>query len=214
LSTLVPDALPTIAATTLLAPGLPLLFMGEEYGETAPFQYFVDHGDPDLLEAVRKGRRREFAHFGWNEDIPDPADRATFERSKLTLGAPTHERQQALLRWTRALIELRKSVPALGAANSTQFGHEVWTFERERVIVMHRWAGSGPAALVVLGYNTTPATLSLEAPAGSWTLRLEAAPQPDGAAGSPSTPSELLIGPTVATLALRPYAARVYLRKT
>src|SRR3954453_13922611 len=73
------------AFCTLLAPFTPLLFMGEEYGENAPFRFFSDHIDKRIAKATREGRRREFAafaHFG--EVIPDPQDPATFEASKLT----------------------------------------------------------------------------------------------------------------------------------
>ena len=59
------EALKLAAGITLLSPFVPMLFMGEEYGETAPFQYFTSHGDPELVEAVRRGRREEFAAFGW-----------------------------------------------------------------------------------------------------------------------------------------------------
>jgi maltooligosyltrehalose trehalohydrolase len=80
------DELRIRAALTLLAPQIPLLFMGEEYGERRPFQYFTDHVDPFVADATRDGRRREFAGFaGFSaEDVPDPQDPATFERSKLS----------------------------------------------------------------------------------------------------------------------------------
>lgn len=71
------------AACVFLSPYLPLVFMGEEYGETAPFLYFIDHSDPALIDAVRKGRRKEFSSFLWQGEPPDPASRETFERSKL-----------------------------------------------------------------------------------------------------------------------------------
>ena len=71
------------AGAVLLSPFIPLLFMGEEYGETAPFQYFVSHSDPALIEAVRQGRREEFAAFAWQGEVPDPQDEATFRRSRL-----------------------------------------------------------------------------------------------------------------------------------
>jgi maltooligosyltrehalose trehalohydrolase len=78
-------ARPLAAFCTLLAPFTPMLFMGEEYGELAPFQYFTDHIDPDIAEATRNGRRAEFASFAaFGGEIPDPEDPATFERSKLT----------------------------------------------------------------------------------------------------------------------------------
>src|SRR5579862_790268 len=71
------------AGVTLLSPFVPLLFMGEEYGETSPFQYFVSHGDKDLIEAVRRGRQEEFASFGWKTEVPDPQAESTFVNSKL-----------------------------------------------------------------------------------------------------------------------------------
>ena len=77
---------PLAAFCTLLSPFTPMLFQGEEYGERAPFQFFTDHIDPEIADATREGRRREFAAFAEfsGEEVPDPQDRATFERSKLT----------------------------------------------------------------------------------------------------------------------------------
>ena len=71
------------AGVTLLSPFVPLLFMGEEYGEKRPFQYFTSHGDAALIEAVRRGRRAEFAQFGWGDEVADPQDEATFAASVL-----------------------------------------------------------------------------------------------------------------------------------
>jgi maltooligosyltrehalose trehalohydrolase len=109
-----PDALRVIASLVILSPGLPLLFMGEEYGETRPFLYFTSHGDPDLIQAVREGRAREFASFSWKgPEIPDPQDPTTFERSRLllTAGREITGNQRVLLSFTRHLIGLRKSHP-------------------------------------------------------------------------------------------------------
>jgi maltooligosyltrehalose trehalohydrolase len=68
----------------MLAPGVPLLFMGEEHDESHPFQFFTDHIDPQIAEAAREGRRREFEGFAAfaGEDVPDPQAEQTFERSK------------------------------------------------------------------------------------------------------------------------------------
>ena len=91
------------AAVVLFSPLTPLLFQGEEYGETAPFQYFTDHIDPLIADATRAGRRREFARFaGFSGELPDPQDVATFERSKLTPGEP-EELYVQLLRLRREL---------------------------------------------------------------------------------------------------------------
>ena len=82
------EALKLAASAVLLSPFIPLLFMGEEYGEVAPFQYFISHLDPQLVDAVRRGRREEFAAFAWQGEPPDPQDIATFQRAKLD-HAPT-----------------------------------------------------------------------------------------------------------------------------
>jgi maltooligosyltrehalose trehalohydrolase len=100
---------PLAAFCTLLSPFTPMLFQGEEYGERAPFQFFTDHIDPEIADATREGRRREFAAFAEfsGEEVPDPQDVATFERSKLTrAGEPEgmYELHAALLRARRDLL--------------------------------------------------------------------------------------------------------------
>lgn len=95
------------AGILLLSPFTPLLFMGEEYGETHPFQYFTSHGDPALIEAVRKGRREEFAAFGWQEEVPDPQDEATFRRCVLDWGVRDKEPHRTLLALYKSLIAIR-----------------------------------------------------------------------------------------------------------
>ncbi len=103
------ELLEAAAALLLLAPSVPLIFMGQEYAETAPFCYFVDHGDPQLLEAVRRGRAAEFPGFQSGE-VPDPAAPGTMERSRLSsvcAGLPEH---RAHLEWYRELIRLRRRI--------------------------------------------------------------------------------------------------------
>jgi len=96
------------------APFVPMLFQGEEWGATAPFQYFTDHEDLELGRAVTKGRREEFAAFGWNpEEVPDPQAQETFKRSKLDWSEREREPHVSLLDWHRHLIRLRREVPAL-----------------------------------------------------------------------------------------------------
>jgi maltooligosyltrehalose trehalohydrolase len=103
------------AALVLLSPFVPMIFQGEEWGATAPFLYFADHSEPDLQKAVRNGRRREFSAFGWRpEEIPDPQDPKTFERSKLDWSEPERKPHSELLEWSRQLIEVRRSEPHLG----------------------------------------------------------------------------------------------------
>ena len=96
------------AGVTLLSPFVPMLFMGEEYGETAPFPYFTSHGDPELAEAVRKGRQEEFAKFEWKGDVPDPQSEATFEKSRLKSAFKENPTNLTLRRFYQALIRLRR----------------------------------------------------------------------------------------------------------
>ncbi len=120
-----PDALRLAAALLLLAPYMPMLFMGEEYDEPSPFLYFVSHADRDLIAAVRKGRHEEFESFGWAGEVPDPQSAETFERSRLHYelgGEGAHAELRALY---RELIAIRKEEPALrpGAARITVRSH-------------------------------------------------------------------------------------------
>jgi maltooligosyltrehalose trehalohydrolase len=104
-----PDELLVRAAVLLFAPQTPLLFMGEEYGEQQPFQFFTDHTDPVIAKATREGRRREFAAFSSfsGEQIPDTQDPATFERSKLR----PERGNSALTDFYRRILDLRRSLP-------------------------------------------------------------------------------------------------------
>jgi maltooligosyltrehalose trehalohydrolase len=101
------ESLKMAAAVTLPAPFVPLLFMGEEYGEERPVLYFTSHGDHDLIEAVRKGRCDEFAVFRCSE-IPDPQSEATFARSKLNYRATDEPQHRILLNLHREQIALRR----------------------------------------------------------------------------------------------------------
>ncbi|HYP23779.1 MAG TPA: malto-oligosyltrehalose trehalohydrolase [Actinomycetota bacterium] len=109
-----PDLLKVGAALVLTSPFVPMLFMGEEWGATAPFLYFTAHEDAELGKAVSEGRKREFAAFGWDPDsIPDPQDRSTYERSKLDWGELDEQPHADLLDWHRSLIALRREWPEL-----------------------------------------------------------------------------------------------------
>ena len=101
------------AALLLVAPYVPMLFMGEEWGETNPFLYFASHGDEALVEAVRAGRRDEFKAFGWGDDVPDPFAVETFERSKIDRAKLEQPRHAALRALYRELLHLRRREPAL-----------------------------------------------------------------------------------------------------
>ncbi len=108
------EAVRLAAALVLLSPYVPLLFMGEEHGERRPFLYFVSHGDPALIDAVREGRRREFESFAWEGEVPDPqaedtfnASRPDWEQSESGEGAKVRALYRDLIRFRRGEAMLR-----------------------------------------------------------------------------------------------------------
>jgi len=113
-ATVSPDLIKAGAGLVLTAPYTPMLFMGEEWGADTPWQYFTDHVDPGLAEAVARGRREEFARHGWAaEDVPNPQDSATFTRSKLDWSQPGQDAHRDMLAWYTAMIALRRARPEL-----------------------------------------------------------------------------------------------------
>jgi maltooligosyltrehalose trehalohydrolase len=135
-----PELLKVGAALVLTSPFVPMLFMGEEWGATAPFLYFTAHEDAELASAVSEGRKREFAAFGWDPaSIPDPQDPGTFERSKLDWSELGEQPHADLLEWHRRLIALRREWPELadGRLDRIEVEHGVdWlTMTRGRVTV-------------------------------------------------------------------------------
>lgn len=106
------ETLKLCAGAVLLSPYVPLLFMGEEYAETNPFQYFVSHTDPDLVQAVREGRKREFTYFlKQGLEAPDPQSEETFQHSSLSWNMEEYQRK-TMLTYYKTLIDIRKENPA------------------------------------------------------------------------------------------------------
>jgi maltooligosyltrehalose trehalohydrolase len=125
------------AGLTLAAPFVPMLFQGEEWAASSPFQYFTDHQDKELAKLVSEGRKKEFAAFGWDpEDIPDPQDRSTVDNSKLKWEERTQGKHAEMLEWYKKLIALRKSRPELGDGRLDQV--DVDFDEEERWFSMQR----------------------------------------------------------------------------
>ncbi len=125
------------AGIVLLSPYIPLLFMGEEYGETAPFLYFVSHSDSALIEGIRDGRKKDFEAFNWQGEPPDPVSVETFNRSRLDWGMRSVGKNALMLGLYKELIRLRKEIPAL--ANLKKNCLEVWGDEEKKVVFVRRW---------------------------------------------------------------------------
>jgi maltooligosyltrehalose trehalohydrolase len=126
------------AGAVLLAPFIPLLFMGEEYGETAPFPYFISHIDAGLVEAVRKGRRQEFRAFAWDKGPPDPQAQKTFQSAKLNHRLRAEDPQRTLFELYKRLIRLRKEIPSLARLDKNSI--EVIGADRKKLLFVRRWS--------------------------------------------------------------------------
>ncbi len=167
------------AGVVMLSPFLPLLFMGEEWGESAPFLYFVSHSDPGLIEAVRQGRRREFAAFSWQAEVPDAQAAETLERSRLDHSLRATGRHLELLELFRELIRLRKRFPSLRQRSP----------EGARIVsdaAIARLCGdANTRLLVVFSFATATRDLTLTAAAGHWNKLLDSADHQWGGPGSP-----------------------------
>jgi maltooligosyltrehalose trehalohydrolase len=126
-----------LAAAVLVSPYLPMLFMGEEWSETNPFLYFVSHSDQELVEAVRKGRKDEFAGFHAEGEAPDPVAEETFVRSKLQWNLIEEGQHKIILEYYKALIDLRKTNPVLKQLNRKNL--EVSCNNDQKTLLLKRW---------------------------------------------------------------------------
>jgi maltooligosyltrehalose trehalohydrolase len=202
------ESLKVAAAVVLLSPFIPLLFMGEEYGETAPFPYFISHMDADLVEAVRRGRREEFAAFAWKGEPPDPQSETVFDHAKLNHHLRQEGHHAVLYAFYKELIRLRKTVPALARlSKETMY---VGYYESPPVLWVRRWCGESETCLVV-HFGQEQASVILPLPSGRWCKRLDsAAEQWRGPGGM--APAEL-VGDEPLTLALPPHDIVLFVRE-
>jgi maltooligosyltrehalose trehalohydrolase len=161
------EGLKLAAAVVILSPYVPLLFMGEEYGEEAPFLYFVSHSDPDLIEAVRKGRREEFIEFNWQGEPPDPQSLETFLQSKIDWKMRKKGRHRILLDFYKKLIGLRNETPALYGLYKKNL--DVWGLENERAVFMTRWNNRNSGRVFCMfNFNQSSLNLVNPFPRGRW----------------------------------------------
>lgn len=152
------EQLKLAAATLLLSPHIPLLFMGEEYGEKNPFLYFTSHSEKELIDQLREGRRKEFAHFNWQGEVPDPQSEKVFNDSKLSWNAAE---VPGLFNFYQHLISFRKSRPAMqnfqrfNAVRNIRIHNNVLQFERH---------GNDDVLIIYLNFSKESQSLVNEKP--------------------------------------------------
>ncbi|MDY7022024.1 MAG: DUF3459 domain-containing protein, partial [Cyanobacteriota bacterium] len=162
------------AATLILSPFVPMLFMGEEYGEESPFAYFISHSDPGLVEAVRKGRKEEFAAFHAEGEPPDAQSPETFKDCILKWNLRTEGKHKVLLDFYRELIQLRRQIPAL--KNLSFQDQEIKSWESEKMLSIRRWS-KGSEVLCILSFNDQAVTTESISVDGNWQKRLDSTDQ-------------------------------------
>lgn len=177
------ESLKLAAGVTVLSPCIPLLFMGEEYGEANPFLYFIDHSDESLVEAVRKGRREEFMEFLWGQEPPDPKGIETFERSRLDWEKRASDKGSILRGFYKTLISLRKKHPSF-----TRFERDSQEFSASReapVFFMKRWTGARDEdSFCIFNFSKEDIKISAPFPEGRWINTLSSAGREWGGPGS------------------------------
>jgi maltooligosyltrehalose trehalohydrolase len=205
------NALKLAVSAVVLSPCVPLLFMGEEYGERAPFLFFTDFGDPALGAAVSRGRREEFAAFGWTGGLPDPQDPSTFARSKLTWTLQTHQPHCWLREFYRTLLALRRQYPVLGAGGKRRL--EALALD-QRTLILSRRGPAGSAALLILHFSPEGRAVRLRIPPGPWRRLLDSAEAKFGGLETRAPAVLPLPRGGWVEIEVGPYAVVLYLRET
>ena len=195
------------AVQVLLSPFIPLLFMGEEYGETAPFPYFVSHSDAELVRAVREGRRKEFADFRWKGEPPDPQAESTFLLAKLDPHLAESGVHRTILEFYRELIRLRKEVCCLRDPSKKSMR----VHGSGQVLSVHRWSLQDEAFLLFhFGDRSLKKTVPL--PAGCWTKLLDSGDRQWSGQGSEIPPVLVSEEGAATDIFLSPHSAAVLYR--
>jgi maltooligosyltrehalose trehalohydrolase len=172
------------AATMLTSPFVPMLYMGEEYADPAPFRYFVSHTEPDLIEAVRTGRREEFAAFAWQGEAPDPQAESTFEVSKVDVAlAAAGGEHTALFTCYRELIALRAELTLLHRPDAPDV--DAMPVPGRAAVTLHRTDGREAVAVVI---NAEHETVDAVLPGDGWSLRLATSHRRFAGPGGPDAP--------------------------
>lgn len=175
LSTLVSfESLKLAAGALMFAPAVPLMFMGEEYGEEAPFQYFISHTNPDLVEAVRQGRKDEFKAFHAQGEPPDAQSIETFQRCVLKWDQRKQGNHGILRQFYQRLIELRRKLTPLTHFNRSYV--EMTVSETDKLVAFRRWKGD-EEVLGIMNFGDQAVTWTDLQSWGTWHKQIDSADQ-------------------------------------
>ena len=195
------------AVITLCSPFLPMLFMGEEYGETAPFFYFTGFQDPHLASAVREGRKKELASHYSEGDFADPQDPGTFEQCKLDWSKSAITPHAEILNLYRDLISLRKKHSSLG--NCRKDLTEIQFDEQAKQLVMKRTDPAGSSSLLIFNFSAESQRISVAPDSQPWQLVFWTGDTAYGGSSQPR-PSETLAPGSMFETALAAFEAVIY----
>jgi maltooligosyltrehalose trehalohydrolase len=208
------------AVLKLSSPFLPLLFMGEEYGEIAPFFFFTSFDDVELANAVREGRKKELAAHYSEDEFVDPQAQETFDRSRLDWSKLETSPYREIVRLHRGLLSLRRQHPSLN--NCRKDLTEIQFDEHSKFYVMKRADPSGDAALVVCNFSGQPQKIPVPGAPQGWQLALSTAdsvydesadPNPSASSPAVSNSAKKLPADSNTTVALAPFECAIYISK-
>lgn len=199
------EQLKLAAAAVILSPYTPMLFMGEEYGEPAPFQFFISHLDAGLIEAVRRGRKAEFASFHWKEEPPDPQDPTTFQRCILQHDLAESGPHRALREYYRRLLQIRADETCFAFPHRERMN--ITTPGTSKTMLVHHWTATHQW-LLILHFGDTATSIQLTELTGRWTKLLDSAEACWNGPGS--TLPETLEGHSGMELSLAPFSVAAY----
>nr|WP_199299284.1 malto-oligosyltrehalose trehalohydrolase [Trichocoleus sp. FACHB-46] len=181
------EGLKLAAGTILLSPYLPMLFMGEEYGEEAPFFYFISHSDPELIQMVQRSKEEEFEKVGMAGDPYDPQSPEPFQKSKLNWEQQYTGKHQVLWEFHHHLITLRRTIPALKQLDKHCL--EVSSRETDKLILMHRYA-EGSQVFYVINFGDRAASFEADPHSQNWRKILDSS-EPKWLGSSSTLPEKL-----------------------
>ena len=166
------EGLKLAAGAVFLSPFIPFLFMGEEYGEEAPFFYFVSHSDQDLIEAIRKSKEEEFKVFAGRGEMQDPQSPDTFHKCQLNWEQRKEGKHKILWEFYQQLLQLRRTIPALRKLDKKSL--EVSSVESDKILFLRRW-NDDSQIFCIMNFNDKDVAFTPPAPSGNWQKILDSA---------------------------------------